>query len=305
MAEYKKVQQNEVTLTSKIQSLNWIDSFANEILTKKPEIKKSVDKLKIAQFSGYSGIKQSGYLGKFFYIARYVDEVEKDNYMVINPDQKKSPIAKIKEQNYVFDKKPWNVDWEKIPMYTKDHIRLHYTELGKNDNIQFKKQDYGTQTSDDYNKYILDTIGEKYDRKDKMQKLAFMQSAATVGTGTPIVQAQNNAKTYIQGYIMNILELDSSNENVEKYYKEAVENGMGLLSGPSGTAHRVSNLVREIYGKGYDIKTKIKTAALCLAALGSPYNCHSFYEIVTVILPEDTKYHKIDNFDIEIDKIKK
>ena len=296
MIEYKKVQSNEENLTKEIQDLNWIESFAYNILKKNPNIEPEVNGLPYAKFSEYSGIKQGGYLGKFFYIARYVDEVQKAKYMATGDIEESSPIYNITHSTKKYDQKPWDVKWEKIPQYTKTLILRHRNSLINNtDGFTFRKQKRNEDPTD-YNNLFLKTIGEHYNKQAKGGKIKFMRSVAIQGTRTPIVQAQSNAKTYLQGYIMNILALDGSDDDVKKYYQSAVDKNMGLLSGPSGTAHRVNNLVKETYQGDYNLDIKIKTAALCLAALGVPYNCHSFYEIVTVILPKDDYFHDIEKF---------
>lgn len=311
MSDYKEVQSNEKELTAAIQGLNWVDSFAAEILRRKPDIKRDVDGLNRYKFAAYSGINQPGFLGKFFYIARYVDEIAKATYEAISDGQESSPIKKKNIDGMRYDKKPWTVPWSEIPQYTKDHIFINrqafctnYNNVINTPKLAIAKPDDGRETPLEYKARVLNDIGKAFDMLsgDVNKKMSFMRAAATAGTGTTIVQAQEGGKTYIQGYTMNILELDSPQEGVQNYYATAVDNNMGLLSGPSGTSHRVSNLVKEVFGE-YSLTIKIKTAALCLAALGVPYNCHSFYEIVTVVLPGDTQYHTVGEFRKQIDML--
>jgi len=349
--EFILPQANEIELIREIQGMTWLESFASEILTLKSDIKEKVDALPIARFNNYSGLRQSGYLGKFFYIARYVDEIEKDEYMerYIDNDSPMYTINTVNEQRedrgetkIEFDRKPWTVGWSEIPQYTKDYVFKHRIEIGRGLSVNLNRpQDFGLESPQEYKTEILNLIGDVYDDfkdiyqrwhaedyrrvvekvteslKEKLRrdpndeeleqkveesiKRIFLGTAAAVGTSSSIVQYQDNGKIYIQGYLMNILDLNSPHEVVKRYYQTAVdEKDMGLLSGPSGTSHRIVNLVRELEEifRGYPNLNllRLKTTALCLAALGVPYNCHSFYEIVTVTFPDIPELHDIETF---------
>ena len=78
----------EKELTADLQQQAWLNSFADQLLTNEliPAINKQLKANKAdgktVDFNKYSGVQpqeKNNYLGKFFVIARYVDEVKKAN----------------------------------------------------------------------------------------------------------------------------------------------------------------------------------------------------------------------------------
>ena len=286
----KQVSQNEINLTNNLQKQTWVESFALEIINNKVGLEKYVENLPIEDFKDYSGIiDYSNYLGKFFYIARYVDS-HKEEYKT--PILNNSPLNKA--EGVEFDRKPWDLEWDDIPHLIKSHIFNHRVEIVRTLNKTF----YPTinlnkkATQSDFEKDMKNI----YNKLSKQNKLLLFKTNAMMGTSSPIVQSQIDNKLYIQGYLMNSLLFT---EGGEDYYKTAIDNKLALLSGPSGTAHRIANLVNELKEKliGDDETLMLKTVALCLASLGYPYYCHSFYEIITVVMPDSKELHSIEKFE--------
>lgn len=281
----------EKELTADLQQQAWLNSFANKLLADNliqdinDELKANKADGKTVDFSKYSGVQpqeKNNYLGKFFVIARYVDEVKKGEYMTgIKDSDPNSPLA-LKDKTQPFDTKPWDprLVFKDLPDYIKNHIFQYRMDILKEQQkVPFPFPSFSRNDSEADFFATLESYFNKLDQNDRAKLLG---ASALQGTSSPIIQNQVGNRLYIQGYLMNIV-------NTTEYSTLALNNGYGLLSGPSGTAFRVKKYVQENSQKlnlgKWNEKLQLQTASLCLAALGYPYNCHSYYEIMTVVFP--------------------
>lgn len=305
--KFLRPQQNEQALTQYIQENSRVSSFAHQLLLNKPIIKFTVDSTPVRVFKkgveviDYTGLRGSDFGDDFYYIGRYV-EINRLQYASIYLDQQASPIA-LKAQGKTFVKRPWSLSWEEIPSYIKDHIFNHRLLVEENHSSISEYPLSSFRTSHQYKQTILQNVGKWYDDLKVIGKKAFMRAIAMAGTS--YTTRHYSRRPFIQGYLTNALQLASSDAEVHQYYQRALTHKMGLLSGPSEVAHGVVNLVREIYTDDFVIEEYFRymTVALCLGALGYPYNHHSFYEIVTVVFPDYPELHILDNFQRKLFRI--
>jgi len=276
---FKSPGSDEITLTQALQLSASVTSFANKIIQDNPAIDKTVKEMALdgnlkRNFAYYSGLQEpNDYLGSFFKIARYIDQQSKKQHYQDLYYPAGSPLAPPKP---TYDVKPWGLYWQQLPSYLTTAIATHW-------NVAMQRYTHKHVTRQ---RPSEETMAAFYDRLSTSDKLAFLKDVSIVSCArNPIIQAQNNNAPFIQGYIMNALALNGEpGQDAYDYYQTALAQRLGVLSGPSGTAHRVNNLLREMY-QDYDSNPAYpyQATALCLAALGVPYNNHSYYEIATVI----------------------
>ncbi|MBX2833050.1 MAG: hypothetical protein KTR23_18150 [Rhodospirillales bacterium] len=316
--DYQAAFGKAILETSTIDSwrkLTNINSFATKLLnTGIPAITSLMPKADYHNYSGVNPEEHSNYLGKFFQLARFVDgdssttrkKFFTDTYLnldgsAISAGPFGTTIA-AQTPKVEFDQKPWSQDWSGVGAHIKAYM------IGKwNPNVALS-QSISQNISDPIfkdktNKPTVPTAIESWynaapqtsDSNGKFSRLDLLKCIAGSGTSNPIIQRQVNGELFIRGYLMNQLVVESPPGSAAHYFGGAIANKLGLLSGPSGTTKRfwglVSNLVRTGATKPIDptFETNIKvfSAALCACALSSPYDNHSFYEIITVIDPED------------------
>ncbi|MCX4028215.1 hypothetical protein H0A36_20570 [Endozoicomonas sp. SM1973] len=303
---------NEKKTTQELQENTYLNSFAWKFISdaenKGIKIKKIIDnKIKEGGFKDFSGIDEPNNLLKnFFYIARYAD-INKNDFTQKEKISKNSPLYYKELKKATYDEKPWNLDWRQIPDYIKKHIYINREKIFTRPfNSEFKIN--SVNFNSDENNFIHDT-GKIYDRlesstdpKKDGTRFKFISKCAKCNRlqSNPIIQYQDDNHPYMEGYLMNVL--DNKDTHAKKYYKTAYDSKLGLLSGPSGTSHRVKNLITSLY-KNHDQNLDLIITSICLACLGIPYNCHSFYEIVTVIMPDNKDFHNIDKFNLSYKKI--
>ncbi|OJJ21200.1 hypothetical protein BKI52_11580 [marine bacterium AO1-C] len=299
---YLKPQPNEQLLTQSLHNNHTVSTFAINLLAQKPKLKKIVDKHlgnktePLEDFIDYSGM-QNTELGKsFYYLANYVS-LNQAWYGQIYPDQYQSPLAQ-KAQGKVFALRPWLLPWQLLPIYIKDYVFHYRGTLREHYPFPFKFiTEVLIDDSHEYKQQLLEKIGQWYDGLDITEKQQFIYTTAIAGTAH-VSPGKYQLHAFRQEYLMNVLQLNSSDPDVRKYYQQALKQQLGLLSGPSEVAHKIVNLVREVYPDDFELEDYFKymITALCLASLGYPYNHHSFYEIITVVFPNRPELHSLDNF---------
>ncbi|OJJ21071.1 hypothetical protein BKI52_10900 [marine bacterium AO1-C] len=291
---FKAPGSDESTLTQALQLSAAVTSFANKIIQDNSAIDKTVKEMALEgnlkrNFAYYSGLNEpNDYLGSFFKIARYVDQQSKKQHYQDLHYPAGSPLAPPKP---TYDMKPWDLYWQQLPVYLTAAIATNW-------NAAMQRYTGKHVTRQRPSEEVMEAF---YDGLQTSDKLNFLKDVSIVSCArNPIIQAQNNNAPFIQGYIMNVLNLNGqAGQQAYDYYHTALSNRMGLLSGPSGTAHRINNLLREMYAD-YDSNPAYayKAVALCLAALGVPYNNHSYYEIATVIF--GSAYPSLNQFKLEL-----
>lgn len=290
-----------------------INSFAYKLLnTGIQAVTALMTKIDYHNYSGIVPGDKINYLGKFFHLARFVDgdstttrkKFFTDAYLELDG----KPISEgpfgttlaTKTPKVEFDQKPWTQNWSNVAAHIKGYIDGKWAlgdapSISGNISNQIFSSKTNKPTSAGNIPHWYDQAPQTSKESEPFSRLDLLKCIAAAGSLDPINQAQVGNAMFIRGYLMNQLVTETSGGPATDYYGTATGNHLGLLSGPSGTTKRfwglVSNFVREGGIKQIDPKVetelKVFSAALCACALSSPYDNHSFYEIITVIDPAD------------------
>lgn len=311
LVDLNRLRNKEEAAVSEIRQQAALEAFTKKIwdCTNEKfdgdEIKKLFTIGEMAAFESYSGFRQGGFLGYFFKLARFVDS---RNFKFDEDTSIRSRLSG-ESDGLVYDKKPWDCKWVEIPYYTRDFLfdrrseisqvftklKAETPETGGGDTAREKLAKYTFQFGSSTKNDFLEGVGKAFDKMEPEVRRLFLGIAAVAGTSYPINQVQSDNRSYIQGYIMNVLTPERGGK-VQEYYEASTMDGRaGCLSGPSGTSRRFHNLVKLLYAND-DEFTKLYVAALCVAALDVPYNNHSLYEIMTIVMPDSPRLFVADNF---------
>ncbi|KZD01139.1 MULTISPECIES: hypothetical protein [unclassified Thalassospira] len=301
--------QNESSVINEWRALANIDSFAYKLLnTGITDITSLMPKVDYHNYSGVVRGEDKNFLGKFFHLARFVDGDSTNKRKAffseayLNLDGKPITAGPFGKTAAQYDEKPWSKSWDSVSPHIKGYIEGRWRSTSSlnrsitqniNDPIFSKK----TKKPDDLSQipgWYADAPPTS-NETGAFSRLDLFKCIAGAGSVSPIVQPQIGGELYIRGYLMNQLVVESPSGTAAEYYGKAIGDKLGLLSGPSGTSKRmwglISHLVRE---SKIDIPPdaekgiRMFCTALCACALSSPYDNHSFFEIVTVVDPMDS-----------------